>query len=176
MRWLVRLAGGLVAVALLALLGGLFLPAAWHIERSAVIDVPPDRLYPLVATPRRWQEWAMWNRRDPAMKLSFFGPESGAGAGWAWDSKTEGQGRLTLLTADPAHGFTYELFLPDVASTSTGSILFQPQGRATRVTWTNAGSVGHDPWKHYLAAFMDRWVGPDLEAGLANLKVLAERH
>jgi hypothetical protein len=28
---------------------------------------------------------------------------------------------------------------------------------------------------HYMAHFMDRMVGPDFEAGLANLKTLAER-
>jgi uncharacterized protein YndB with AHSA1/START domain len=176
MRWLARLAVGLVAVALLVVIVGLFLPASWQLERSIVINVPPARLYPLVATPRRWQEWAMWNRRDPATRPSFFGPGSGAGAGWAWDSRTEGKGRMTLLSADPGRGLTYELLLPDMASTSTGSILLQPQGAATRVTWTNTGSLGRNPLKRVVAAFMDRWIGPDFEAGLANLKVLAERH
>ena len=176
MRRLARLAGGLVAVALLAVIVGLFMPASWRLERSIVIEVPPERLYPLVATPRRWHEWAMWNRRDPASRPSFFGPESGADAGWEWDSRTEGKGRMTLLSADPGRALTYELLLPDMASTSTGSIVLQPQGAATRVTWTNTGSLGRNPLKHLLAPFMDRWIGPDFEAGLANLKVLAERH
>jgi uncharacterized protein YndB with AHSA1/START domain len=176
MRWLIRIAAGLVVVVLLVVLGGVFVPDTWRVERSAVIDAPPERIYPLVAAPRRWQEWAMWNRRDPAMATTFFGPAQGAGAGWQWDSKTEGRGRMTLLSADPARGFTYSLYFPDYGTTSTGDIRFEAQGGSTKVTWTNAGSIGRNPLLHYMAHFMDRMVGPDFEAGLANLKTLAERH
>ncbi|MCK9684354.1 SRPBCC family protein [Scleromatobacter humisilvae] len=175
MRWLVRVAAGLVAVVLLAVVAGFLLPDTYRVERSAVVNAPPERIYPLVAAPKRWPEWSMWNRRDPAMAMTFFGPESGAGAGWSWDSKTEGKGRMTFLTADPARGFTYQLYFPDYDSTSTGDIRFEPQGDATKITWTNAGSVGRNPLMHYMARFMDRMVGPDFEAGLANLKTLAER-
>jgi uncharacterized protein YndB with AHSA1/START domain len=176
MRWLVRIAGGLVVVVVLVALAGFFLPGTYRVERSAVISAPPERIYALVAAPKRWQEWSMWNRRDPAMAMTFFGPAEGAGAGWSWDSKTEGKGKMTFLTADPEKGFTYELYFPDFNSTSTGDIRFVRQGDATHVTWTNAGSVGRNPLMHYMALFMDRMVGPDFDAGLANLKTLAERH
>jgi hypothetical protein len=56
---------------------------------------------------------------------------------------------------------------------STGALLGPQQGDA--VTWSNSGDVGANPLKHYLAAGMDRMVGPDFEAGLANLKALAEK-
>lgn len=175
MRWLLRIAGGLVLVAILVVVAGFFVPSTYRVERSLVIAAPPERLYPLVATPRRWPEWSMWNRRDPAMAMTFFGPESGAGAGWSWVSRTEGKGRMTFLTADPARGFTYELYFPDYESTSSGEIRFEPQPGGTRVTWTNVGSVGRNPLMHYMALAMDRMVGPDFDAGLANLKAMAER-
>jgi uncharacterized protein YndB with AHSA1/START domain len=175
MRSLLRVVGGLVLVAVLVVVAGFFVPSTYRVERSLVIAAPPERLYPLVAAPRRWPEWSMWNRRDPAMAMSFFGPESGAGAGWSWVSRTEGKGRMTFLTADPARGFTYELYFPDYQSTSTGDIRFERQGAGTRVTWTNVGSVGANPLMHYMALAMDRMVGPDFEAGLANLKAIAER-
>src|SRR6516164_9534664 len=175
MRWIIRILGGLVAVFLLLVVVGFFIPGTYRIERSVVINAAPDRIYPLVAAPKRWQEWSIWNRRDPAMAMTFFGPESGAGAGWAWDSKTEGKGRMTFVTADTAKGFTYTLYFPDVDSTSTGDIRFAAQGNATRVTWTNTGSMGGNPLMHYMAAAMDHMVGPDFEAGLANLKLLAEK-
>ena len=43
------------------------------------------------------------------------------------------------------------------------------------MTWTNAGDVGTNPLKHYLAAAMDHLVGPDFQSGLENLKALAEK-
>ena len=175
MRWLLRIAGGLVLVALLVVVAGFFVPSSFRVERSLVISAPPERLYALVGTPRRWPEWSIWNRRDPAMAMTFFGPEAGAGAGWSWQSRTEGRGRMTFLTADPEKGFTYELFFPDYDSTSTGEIRFERQTVGTRVTWTNVGDVGRNPLLHYMALVMDRMVGPEFDAGLANLKVLAEK-
>jgi len=175
MRWLLRIAGGLVLIVGLVAIAGFFIPSTYRVERSLLIAAPPQRVYTLVAPPRRWPEWAIWNRRDPAMTVGFFGPEMGAGAGWSWVSRTEGKGRMTFVTADPEKGFTYELYFPDYGSTSTGEIRFERQAGGTRVTWTNEGNVGRNPLMHYMALVMDHMVGPDFEAGLANLKMLAER-
>ena len=37
------------------------------------------------------------------------------------------------------------------------------------------GNMGRNPVYRWMALFMDRMVGPDFEAGLANLKALAEK-
>ncbi len=50
-----------------------------------------------------------------------------------------------------------------------------PDGSGTRVTWTNEGDMGANPVNRYFGLMMDRMVGPDFEAGLKNLKALAER-
>jgi uncharacterized protein YndB with AHSA1/START domain len=175
MRWLRVVLGIVVLLALVVIGVGFALPSAYKVERSLVVDAPPERIYPLVASPRRWPQWSIWTRRDPAMAIEYFGPESGKGAGWRWNSKTEGRGEMILVEADPARGLHYTLYFPDFDSTSSGDILFEPAGAGTRITWTNAGDVGHNPFKHYLAATMDRLVGPDFDAGLHNLKTLAER-
>jgi hypothetical protein len=41
-------------------------------------------------------------------------------------------------------------------------------------TWTNEGEMGGNPINRWFGLMMDRMVGPDFEAGLANLKKLAE--
>ena len=175
MRWLRIVLGTVVLLGLVVIGVGFVLPSQYKVERSVVIETPPDRIYPFIATPRRWPQWSIWTRRDPAMAIVYFGPESGTGAGWRWDSKTEGRGEMTLVEADAAHGMRYTLYFPDFDSTSTGAIVLEPTGTGTRVTWTNAGDMGRNPLKHYMAAAMDRLVGPDFEAGLHNLKTLAEK-
>ena len=50
-----------------------------------------------------------------------------------------------------------------------------PDGSGTRVTWTNEGDMGANPVNRYFGLMMDSMVGPDFEAGLKNLKALAER-
>jgi len=175
MRWLRIVLGTVVLLGLVVIGIGFALPSGYKVERSVVIETPPDRIYPFIATPRQWPQWSIWTRRDPAMTIVYFGAESGTGAGWRWDSKTEGRGEMTLVEADPARGMRYTLYFPDFGSTSTGAMVLAPTGTGTRVTWTNAGDMGHNPLKHYMAAAMDRLVGPDFDAGLRNLKTLAEK-
>ncbi|HEX7637088.1 MAG TPA: SRPBCC family protein [Burkholderiaceae bacterium] len=175
MRWIVRIAGALVLLAVVAVLVGFALPGTYRVERSIVVAAPPGRLYPLVASPRRWKDWSMWNRRDPGMAITWSGPESGAGAGWSWNSRSEGQGRMTFTAADPATGVRYTLYFPAWDMSSTGELRLIPLADGnTRVSWTNVGDLGGNPLRHYLAAAMDHMVGPDFEAGLANLKAIAE--
>jgi hypothetical protein len=174
MLWLKRVIVAVFILIVALVVVGFVLPSQYAVRRSIVVQAPPERLYPLVATPKRWAEWSVWTKRDPAMKITYFGPESGTGAGWSWDSKTEGQGRMTLTKADPKDGMAYELYFPEFKSTSSGVMAFTPEGAATKVTWTNEGDVGGNPLMHYMALSMDHLVGKDFEAGLQNLKARAE--
>ncbi len=175
MLWFKRVIGAIVALVVILAVVGFLLPASYTVERSIVVQAPPERIYPLVAAPRAWQRWSVWTQRDPAMKIVYTGPDSGAGAGWSWDSKTEGQGRMTFTKADPATGLGYDLYFPDVDATSHGEMRFSPEAGGTRITWTNLGDMGRNPLMHYMALMMDRFVGPDFAKGLANLKALAEK-
>ena len=167
--------GTLVALILLLALGGTMLSPKFKVTRTAVVNAPPDKVYALVADPRRWKEWTVWNQRDPAMQISYSGPPSGSGAGWAWQSKTEGDGRMTFTTAEPGRRLGYELFFPDFGTTSTGELLLQPAGAGTQVSWIMNGDMGSNPMFRWMTLFADRMVGKDFDGGLANLKVLAEK-
>jgi uncharacterized protein YndB with AHSA1/START domain len=168
----------LVAIGVLALVivgVGLALPSKFAVQRSIEINAPADKIYDLVVEPRQWKNWSEWNKRDPAMKITYSGPPFGLGARWSWQSKTEGTGMMEFTRVEPNRRVEYQLFFADYKMTSTGALALEPAGKATRVTWTNTGDVGPNPLKHYLALMMDRLVGPDFEAGLANLKALAEK-
>lgn len=167
-----------IVVLLLALVlfgGGLLLSPKFHIERSVVVNAPADRAYPLVADPHRWKEWTIWNRRDPAMQIEYFGAASGAGSGWAWKSTSEGDGRMTLTATEPNRRVAYDLYFPDFDSTSTGALSFTPEGAGTKVTWTMDGDMGKNPIARWMGLFMNDLAGKDFDAGLANLKALAEK-
>ena len=167
----------IVLVSLLALLfaGGYALSPKFSSARSTTIAAPADKVYALIADPREWKRWTVWNQRDPAMTISYSGPASGAGAGWAWQSKTEGDGKMTFTAAEPGKRLAYELFFPDFGTTSTGALELAAASGGTQVTWTMNGNMGSNPLFRWIALFGDRMVGPDFEAGLANLKALAEK-
>jgi uncharacterized protein YndB with AHSA1/START domain len=154
---------------------GFLLPSKYNVTRAVLVNAPAQKVYSLVATPKQWANWSVWNRRDPGMKVRYSGPESGQGAKWAWESKTEGAGNMEFTTAEPNKRVEFVLSFPEFGSKSMGAFTLLPEGDGTHVTWTMVGDVGANPAKHYFAALMDRMVGPDFEGGLVNLKALAEK-
>lgn len=174
MKILKVLATIVVLVAAVLFGGGLLLSPKFHIERSIVVNAPAEKAYALVADPHRWKEWTVWNRRDPAMQIEYFGAASGATSGWAWKSASEGDGKMTLTAVEPPARVAYDLYFPDFDSTSTGDLRFTPEGSGTRVTWRMDGDMGANPLMHWMALMMDGMAGKDFDAGLANLKAVAE--
>lgn len=165
-------------VALVAVLGagGLLLSPKFSVTRTATIQAAPDAIYALIADPRGWKQWSAWNQRDPAMAIEYSGPASGAGAVWAWKSKSQGDGRMTFTTAEAPKRLGYELYFPDFGTTSTGEFRLDPNGGGTQVTWTMDGDMGRNPFYRWMGLFMNRMVGPDFDTGLTNLKAVVERH
>jgi uncharacterized protein YndB with AHSA1/START domain len=164
-----------LVLAAVLLLGGLMLSSKFSVSRTVQIQAAPDKVYGLVANPRHWKQWSVWNQRDPAMQIEYSGPESGSGAVWAWKSKTEGDGKMTFTTAEPGKRLGYALYFPDFGTTSQGELRLEPNSAGTQVTWVMDGDMGSNPLFRWLALFGDKMVGPDFEAGLANLKKLAEQ-
>jgi uncharacterized protein YndB with AHSA1/START domain len=162
-------------IGIVLTLGSFMLSSEFQVQRSLTVAAPPERIYELVAEPRRWKEWSVWNRRDPAMQISYEGPVSGVGAVWAWKSTSEGDGRMSFTAAEPGKRLGYDLYFPDFGTTSTGEITMAPEAGGTRVTWSMNGNMGSNPMFRWIALFADRMVGADFEGGLANLKQLAEQ-
>jgi len=174
MKWLIRTILGLVVLGVVLLAIGLVLPAHFRIERAVSINAPADKVYSLVVDPREWKRWTVWNQRDPAMKINYGGPTAGVGARWAWESKTEGNGVMEFTEALSNQRIGYKLSFADYGMQSAGVMAIAPVGNGVRVSWTNEGEMGANPINRWFGLLMDRMVGKDFEAGLANLKKLAE--
>lgn len=171
-KWIVIV---LLALAAILVGGGYLLSPKFTVTRSISIQAPADKVYALVGDPRGWKQWTVWNRRDPAMQVEYFGPPNGAGAGWAWKSQSEGDGRMTFTAAEPGRRVVYDLFFPDFGTTSSGDFTFVPEGGGTKVTWTMNGDMGANPLFRWFALNADSMVGKDFEAGLSGLKEVAEK-
>ena len=171
-KWIVVL---LLAVAVVLLAGGLLISPKFSVSRTTQVQAPPERVYGLVASPRAWKQWSVWNQRDPQMQMTYIGPETGEGAVWEWKSASQGDGRMRFTAAEPLHRLAFELYLPDVGTTSTGSFDFAAKDGGTQVRWTMDGDMGGNPLYRWFALFADSTVGTDFASGLANLKALAEK-
>lgn len=175
MRALKWILGVVLVLAAVLVGGGWLLGSDFKVTRSLLVNAPPEKIYPLVADPRGWKQWSVWNQRDPAMAITYSGAPSGAGAVWAWRSATEGDGRMSFTRAEAPGLLAYDLYFPDFGTTSRGELRLVPEGNATRVSWTMEGNMGRNPLFSWIALFADGMVGKDFEAGLAGLKAVAEK-
>lgn len=161
---------GLIGLVLLLVVVGFLLPSHFAIARSIIIKAPAERIYAQLDDPRAWKAWSVWPRRDPAMEIKYSGTNRGIGARWDWKSKTEGNGGMTFTGGEPGKLLVYKLEFPELGMVSTGVLKLEPADAGVKLTWTNEGEMGMNPMNRFIGQFMDKMVGPDFEAGLAQLK------
>lgn len=164
---------GIAAVLILAAMK----PDNFRVRRSIAINAPAERVFPLIADFRAWDAWSPWEKKDPAMKRSFGGAQSGAGATYAWEGNKEvGQGSMRIVEAQAPEKVALKLdFLKPFEAHNDVVFALAPQGQATRVTWTMTGPTPFLGKIVHVFLDMDKMVGGDFEAGLAALKAAAER-
>ena len=152
-------------------------PDTLRVQRSATIKAPPDKIYPLVTDLRRWSVWSPWEKKDPAMKRTFGGADSGQGAVYAWQGNSDvGEGRMEIVEATAPSKVAIKLdFIKPLEGHNVAEFTLTPKGDATDVTWLMYGPT---PFiGKVLGTFMnmDAMIGKDFEAGLASLKAAAEK-
>ncbi|MBC3916502.1 SRPBCC family protein [Undibacterium sp. CY18W] len=173
---IIKWIAGILVTLVVVLLGIAYsLPNEYNISRSIVIQAPPAKIFPLIAAPKAWKNWSVWNQRDPSMEMQYSGPESGPGAAWDWKSKSQGNGGMKFSQVQTDQKLEYELHFEGMGKPSVGAMLLEVQAGGTKVTWDMHGSSEGNLMMKLFAPFMDKMVGPDFEAGLANLKKLAEK-
>lgn len=104
-------------------------------------------------------------------------PSSGVGARYAWDGNRDvGAGSLTITDIVPASRVGMALaFVRPMEATNEVTFTLAKQVDGTLVTWTMGGVVPLVGRIVHVFCNMDRMIGRDFEAGLANLKALTER-
>jgi hypothetical protein len=166
-----------LVVAIVGVLGyAAIQPDTFSLSRSASIAATPERLYPLIADLKAFNTWNPWLRKDPSSKLAYEGPPGGVGAAYAWESDQLGAGRMEVTELTPNSRVAAKLeFLKPMVAHNRVEFTLQPQGAQTNVTWTMSGPMPYLSKLICVFVSMDRMVGPDFEAGLANLKAAAEK-
>lgn len=173
MRLALRILKYLLGIVVVLLAVGFLLPSDYSAQRSVTINAPVDKVFPLVANHKEWKRWSVWNQRDPNMEMNYSGPEMAAGSKWSWKSKSEGNGAMEFSAVERNKRVGYILTMEDMKP-ATGDLTFTPDARGTKVSWDINGNAGMNPVFRWFGLFMDKMVGPDFEAGLKNLKKLAE--
>jgi hypothetical protein len=111
------------------------------------------------------------------MKRTYGSADSGKGAVYAWDgNKNVGSGRMEILEAATPSKIVIKLdFFTPFEGHNTAEFTMLPQGDATNLTWLMHGPAPFMSKLMQVFINIDRMIGKDFEAGLANLKRLTEK-
>jgi polyketide cyclase/dehydrase/lipid transport protein len=152
-------------------------PDTLRVERAIRVKAPADRIFPLINDFHQWIVWSPYENKDPAMKRTYSGAESGKGAVYAWDGdKNVGSGRMEILeTAVPSKIVIKLDFFKPFEGHNTAEFTMLPQGDVTHLTWTMTGPAVFMSKVMQVFINLDRMIGRDFETGLANLKKLTEK-
>jgi len=171
-----------IALAVVAAVAALLIfaatrPDTFRVERTARIDAPAEKIFPLIDDFHRWGAWSPYEKLDPDMQRSFGGSASGKGAAYAWESKGKaGAGRMEITESTPSSKIAIDLdFTRPMEGHNVAEFTLRPQGNATQVTWSMHGPSPYVAKLMGIFFNMDQMIGKDFETGLANLKTATEK-
>jgi len=172
---IIAIAAGILIAALLGFAATK--PGSFRIQRTESIQAPPDKVFALINDFRRWASWSPYEKLDPAMKKTFSGAASGAGAVYEWAGHGKaGQGRMEIVDTTPPSKVTIKLdFLKPFEGHNIAEFTLEADGGSTNVTWAMHGPQSYVFKVMTMFFSMDKMAGKDFEAGLAKLKAVAEK-
>lgn len=172
---LTLLALAVLAIAVVAVIASQR-PDTFRVSRSTRIAAPAEKIFPLVNDVRAFNSWNPYALKAPEMKGSYSGPTAGPGAHYDFESKKAGSGSFEIVQASAPSQVKMRLDMTaPFKAQNVITFTIAPESTATQVTWAMEGPAP------FLSKFMgvifnmDKMIGADFEAGLANLKAKAEK-
>jgi hypothetical protein len=152
-------------------------PDTFRIQRAIDIKASPEKVFALIDDFHNWSLWAPQDREDSTMTRSYSGSEKGEGAISEWNSSgSAGKGGMLITESAPPGRVSINVdFVRPFEAHNLNDFVLEPAGDSTRVTWTMQGT--NVPVMKVMSVFvnMDRVMGKHFEAGLNNLKAVAEK-
>lgn len=158
----------------LYLVVALVLPSKRHLVEKAETNRKLTIVFDSLNSLRRFKDWNPLVLRDPAMQLSYSGPESGVGARMDYVSKNErlGKGSWEITESVPREKISYAITNIERGNDKRTSFSFKPTGRNNRnveISQTYDVNYGWNLLGRYSGLYVSRHVGDDMKLGLSRL-------
>ena len=171
-----------VVILVLIIIAAILIVAArkqadFSVRRAIRINAPQADIFPLIADFRRWSAWSPYEKKDLAMTKTYSGASSGKGAVYEWAGNSNvGHGRMEIAEVATPSKITILLhFIKPFEARNIAEFALDDAGGATNLSWTMRGNMPFFGQLMSLFLNMDKMVGKDFEAGLAQLKAIAEK-
>jgi hypothetical protein len=167
-----------VIVVLIAifLIGGLFLPKTYSVNRSINIATQDTVVYKNIADFNNFLQWNAWSKMDTSAKYDVTGNPEQVGHQYHWKGKESGEGEMKITAVKPFEQIKMDLkFIKPFESLANVTFDLSKEGNDTKVTWTMGGD--HNFFSKWMCVFvsMDSMIGKDFEDGLKSLKEKSEK-
>ena len=165
----------IVLLAVIILVGGLFLPKTYSLSRSTVINAPDSVIYKNIADLNEFYKWNPWAKMEPSAKTTVTGPVGQPGHTYAWDGKETGSGQMKIKRVETNKLVDIEMkFLKPWESLADTKFEITTEGTGNKVTWSMGGE--NNIVSKWMGVFMsmDSMIGKDFESGLKYLKDKSE--
>ena len=150
-------------------------PETFRVARSTTVQAPAGKVHALINDLHQFNTWNPFEKGDPQARGEYAGPAAGPGASYRFGGGKSGSGSLRILESAPTR-VDMELHMREpLEARNHVQFTLQPRGAATEVTWSMEGATPFIGKVIHVFIDMDRMVGSQFEAGLADLKQRAER-
>jgi len=152
-------------------------PDRFSVRREITVQAPAEKIFRLINDFHHWVAWSPYEHRDPALKRTYSGMESGKGAVYGWEGNNNvGSGRMEILESTTPSKIVIKLdFFKPFEGHNTAEFTMLPQGDSTLVTWAMHGPNQFMAKVMQVFMNMDHMIGKDFAEGLANLKRITEK-
>ena len=169
----------LVILIALPLIIALFVNGEYAVVRDVTINKPKPEVFDYIKYLRNQDNFSVWNQMDPNMKKGLTGTDGEVGAVASWESDVDsvGKGEQEIIKIADGERIDFELrFKEPFESTDYAYFTTEAVGdNQTRVQWGFNGKMPYPMNLMMLFMNMEEMLAPDLERGLANLKVVMEK-
>lgn len=175
MKFLKTLLIVIAVLAVIIILGGLFLPKTYSVSRTVEIRATDSVIYRNIADFNEFAKWNPWAKMEPSAKIKISGPVRQTGQLYEWEGDKTGSGYMKIISALPNKIVDIELkFIKPFESLADTKFEIVPQSGANKVTWTMSGN--NNLISKWMCVFvsMDKMIGKDFESGLQSLKEKSE--
>lgn len=167
-----------LAIVILVFGSALFVNGEYSVEKSVDINRAKADVFGYLLLLENQDNFSVWQKMDPEMKKEHTGVDGTVGFISAWESnnKDVGKGEQEIKDITDGERIDYEIrFLEPFKSTDYAFIKTESLNDSTTVvTWGFWGEMKYPMNLMMLFMDMEGQLGPDLQNGLENLKVILE--
>ena len=167
--------GFFLILFLAVVVGMLVVGKKYHFEKSIVINAPVEKVWQNVNSMKAVNSWSPFLDFDKNMKQTYSGVSGQVGDTYHWsgnDEAGEGEEKITALETNKKSSVNIH-FIKPFDGNADADVILEPQGNATKVTWTFNTEMNYP--MNLMKLTMDTKMDKDFGKGLQKLKEISEK-